>query len=87
MKVWDLHCDTLYRLLGREDTAGEPAVEAFAKDGGMLDLAKMRAGIICCNVSPALSGWRKAPTRLFQRCGRLIFSTACSPPTPTTLSG
>ena len=44
MKVWDLHCDTLYRLLGREDTAGEPAVEAFAKDGGMLDLAKMRAG-------------------------------------------
>lgn len=44
MKVWDLHCDTLYHLLGQEDKTGKPAVEAFAAEGGMLDLAKMRAG-------------------------------------------
>ena len=64
MKVWDLHCDTLYRLLGREDTAGEPAVEAFAKDGGMLDLAKMRAGDYLLQCFACFVGLEESPDPL-----------------------
>ena len=64
MKVWDLHCDTLYRLLGREDTAGEPAVEAFAKDGGMLDLAKMRAGDYLLQCFACFVGLEEGPDPL-----------------------
>lgn len=64
MKVWDLHCDTLYRLLGREDTAGEPAVEAFAKDGGMLDLAKMRAGGYLLQCFACFVGLEESPDPL-----------------------
>ena len=64
MKVWDLHCDTLYRLLGREDTAGEPAVEAFAKDGGMLDLAKMRAGNYLLQCFACFVGLEESPDPL-----------------------
>lgn len=64
MKVWDLHCDTLYRLLEREDTAGEPAVEAFAKDGGMLDLAKMRAGDYLLQCFACFVGLEESPDPL-----------------------
>ena len=64
MIVWDLHCDTLYRLLGREDTAGEPAVEAFAKDGGMLDLAKMRAGDYLLQCFACFVGLEESPDPL-----------------------
>ena len=64
MKVWDLHCDTLYRLLGREDTVGEPAVEAFAKDGGMLDLAKMRAGDYLLQCFACFVGLEESPDPL-----------------------
>lgn len=64
MKVWDLHCDTLYRLLGREDTAGEPAVEAFAKDGGMLDLAKMRTGDYLLQCFACFVGLEESPDPL-----------------------
>ena len=64
MKVWDLHCDTLYRLLGREDTAGEPAIEAFAKDGGMLDLAKMRAGDYLLQCFACFVGLEESPDPL-----------------------
>lgn len=64
MKVWDLHCDTLYRLLGRENTAGEPAVEAFAKDGGMLDLAKMRAGDYLLQCFACFVGLEESPDPL-----------------------
>ena len=41
MKVWDLHCDTLWQLLHAEQR-GEPA--DLGHNGGMLDLARMRQG-------------------------------------------
>lgn len=41
MKVWDLHCDTLYQLRKAEN-AGTP--KSFANNDLMLDLARMRQG-------------------------------------------
>ena len=54
MKVWDLHCDTLYELR-RAEKAGAP--KSFLHNDLHIDLEKLRQGIICCNALRPMWIW------------------------------
>ena len=55
MKVWDLHCDTLYELR-RAEKAGAP--KSFLHNDLHIDLEKLRqGGIICCNALRPMWIW------------------------------
>ena len=63
MKVWDLHCDTLYELR-RAEKAGAP--KSFLHNDLHIDLEKLSRGIICCNALRPMWIWptpHPGPTR------------------------
>ncbi len=58
MKVWDLHCDTLYELR-RAEKAAHP--KAFCTTICISTLKNCSRGIICCNALRPMWIWPTPP--------------------------